>query len=76
LIRDYSDEIDRCWTTIECAWVRPGRREQPRQPVREAFELLLGLLRRIDKGDDVIFFADEEGSWRIGVDWRVELSAV
>ena len=33
--------------------------------MREAFELLLGLLRRIDKGDDVIFFADEEGSWRI-----------
>ena len=44
--------------------------------MREAFELLLGLLRRIDKGDDVIFFADDEGSWRIGVDWRVELSAV
>ena len=20
MIRDYSDEIDRCWTTIECAW--------------------------------------------------------
>jgi len=38
---------------------------------RQAFELLFGLLRHIDEGhDDVIFFADEGGSWQIGVDWR------
>ncbi len=37
---------------------------------REAFELLFGLLRRIDEGeDDIIFFADEAGSWQVGVDW-------
>ena len=37
----------------------------------QAFELLFGLLRHIDEGhDDVIFFADEGGSWQIGVDWR------
>ena len=29
-----------------------------------------GLLRHIDEcHDDVIFFADEGGSWQVGVDW-------
>lgn len=36
----------------------------------EAFELLFDLLRRIDDGgDDIIFLADEAGSWQVGVDW-------
>jgi FAD/FMN-containing dehydrogenase len=48
----------------------------PPAPVREAFDLLFGLLRRIDEGnDDVIFFADEAGSWQVGVDWRGALPA-
>jgi hypothetical protein len=48
----------------------------PFGPVREAFELLFRLLRRIDEGnDDVIFFADEGGSWQVGVDWRTVLPA-
>lgn len=47
-----------------------------RAPVREAFELLFELLRRIDEApDDVIFFADEAGSWQLGVDWRAALPA-
>ncbi len=38
--------------------------------VREAMDALFGLLDHIDKGnDDVIFFADEGGSWQVGVDW-------
>src|SRR5436309_14147614 len=38
--------------------------------VREAMDNLFGLLNHIDKGhDDVIFFADEGGSWQVGVDW-------
>lgn len=38
---------------------------------RQAFELLFGLLRRIDEAhDDVVFFADEAGSWQVGVNWR------
>ena len=50
--------------------------KSPRTPVREAFELLFALLRRIDKSpDDVIFFADEAGSWQVGVDWRAALPA-
>lgn len=48
----------------------------PGPPLREAFELLFGLLRHIDEGhDDVIFFADEGGSWQVGVNWRAALPA-
>ena len=36
----------------------------------EAFEILINLLRHIDQGHgDVVFFADEGGSWQVGVDW-------
>jgi hypothetical protein len=48
----------------------------PHAPVREAFDLLLALLRRIDDDpDSVVFFADEAGSWQVGVDWREALPA-
>ncbi len=48
----------------------------PRPPVLEAFELLFALLRRIDEDpDSVLFFADEAGSWQVGVDWRAALPA-
>jgi len=48
----------------------------PRPAVREAFELLFGLLRHIDQcHDDVIFFADEGGSWNVGVAWRTVFPA-
>ena len=33
-------------------------------------DILFGLLDHIDEClDDVIFFADEGGSWQVGVDW-------
>jgi hypothetical protein len=39
--------------------------------VGAAFETVFGLLRRIDEaGDDVLFFADEGGSWQVGVEWN------
>jgi len=45
-------------------------------PLREAFELLFALLRRLDRDPEgVVFFADEGGSWQVGVDWRAALSA-
>ena len=48
----------------------------PRPEVREAFELLFGLLRHIDEcHDDVIFFADEGSSWNVGVPWRTVFPA-
>ncbi len=35
--------------------------------VRESFDLLFGLLRQLDDGrDDIVFFADEAGSWLRG----------
>jgi hypothetical protein len=44
--------------------------------IREAIELVLGLLRSIDEcNDDIIFFADEAGSWQVGVDWAKVLPA-
>jgi hypothetical protein len=50
--------------------------KMPGPPLRQAFELLFGLLRHIDEGhDDVVFFADEGGSWQVGVDWRAALPA-
>ena len=44
--------------------------------MREAFELLFKLLRHIDEGnDDIIFFADEGGSWEVGVNWSTAFPA-
>jgi hypothetical protein len=49
--------------------IDPGR-------IRTALETIFGLLRRIDEGcDDVIFFADEGGSWQVGVDWKTVFDA-
>lgn len=43
---------------------------------REAIELIHGVIRHIDEcHDDVIFFADEGGSWQVGVDWAKVLPA-
>ena len=48
----------------------------PHPAAREAFELLFALLRCINEDpDSVIFFADEAGSWQVGVDWREVLPA-
>jgi hypothetical protein len=44
--------------------------------VCEAMDILFGLLSRIDEcRDDIIFFADEGGSWQVGVDWARVLPA-
>ena len=44
--------------------------------MREAFELLFGLVRHIDEcHDDVLFFADDGGTWEFGVDWPATLAA-
>ncbi|MGA3268483.1 MAG: hypothetical protein ABSE16_16875 [Verrucomicrobiota bacterium] len=62
------------------AWIAQYRRlldrcvlhAKPCNPAeaRKAMDILFGLLNHIDKGnDDVIFFADEGGSWQVGVDW-------
>lgn len=49
---------------------------QPGASVRAAFEILFSLLRRIDEAhDDVVYFADEAGSWQLGVNWRIVFPA-
>ena len=49
---------------------------QPGASVREAFEVLFRLLLRIDEApDDVVYFAEEPGSWQLGVNWRVVFPA-
>ena len=53
--------VDRCITSAK---------ESDPADVREAMDILFGLLDHIDEcHDDVIFFADEGGSWQVGVDW-------
>jgi hypothetical protein len=42
---------------------------------REAFEIIFELLRLIDEGYEIVFFANEGGSWQLGADWIVVLAA-
>ena len=51
-------------------------KKESKNEIREAIEICFGLLRHIDEcRDDVIFFADEGGSWQVGVDWNKALPA-
>jgi hypothetical protein len=61
-IADHRRLLDRC--------VAEEKKGNPAE-VREAFHILFGLLNCIDECNcDVIFFADEAGSWQVGVDWE------
>ncbi len=61
-IAEHSRLLDRC--------VAEAKKGTPAE-VREAFDILFGLLDYIDEcHDDVIFFADEAGSWQVGVGWK------
>lgn len=41
------------------------------ETVRDGLRLLIDLMRQVDEcGDDIIFFADEAGSWQVGVQWE------
>jgi hypothetical protein len=43
---------------------------------REGLGLLIDLMRQIDRCEvDIVFFADEAGSWQVGVDWAEVLPA-
>lgn len=59
--------LDRCVTNAK---------KENATEVREAMDILFGLLDHIDEcHDDVVFFADEGGSWQVGVDWARVLPA-
>jgi hypothetical protein len=54
--------LDRC--------VTQARKAEPADVCR-AFDIIFGLLDRIDEGRvDILFFADEAGAWQVGVDWE------
>jgi len=60
-IAEYRRHLDHC--------VISSKESNPAE-AREAMNILFGLLDRVDEcRDDVIFFADEGGSWQVGVDW-------
>lgn len=60
-IAEYLRLLDR--SVLSAKWSNPAE-------TREAMDILFGLLDYIDEcHDDVIFFADEGGSWQVGVDW-------
>ena len=64
-IAEYRRLLDRCAVS--------AKEDNPPE-VREAMDILFGLLNRIDRDPDaVIFFADEGGSWQVGVDWAMVL---
>ena len=55
--------------------VAQTKKEDP-ATVCQAFEVLFSLLNQIDEcTDDILFFADEGGSWAVGVDWENVLPA-
>lgn len=55
--------------------VKASSKGEPAE-VRACFELIFGLLKTINTGDDtIVFFADEGGAWQVGVDWDVVLPA-
>jgi len=44
--------------------------KQSNETTRKALAMLFELLQEIDEcNDNIIFFADEAGSWQVGVDW-------
>lgn len=60
--------MDRCVLLAK----RRGSQAEP----SAAFGILFDLLRQIDLGEiDIVFFADEAGSWQVGIDWSEVLPA-
>jgi len=55
--------------------IRDAGSAEPRLVVA-AFEVLFDLVRRIDRGtEDILFFADDGGSWLFGIDWPKTIEA-
>lgn len=66
-IAEHSRLVDAC---LKAEW------DGDTETAREGLRLLLDLLREIDRCRiEIVFFADEGGSWQVGVDWNVVLPA-
>lgn len=60
--------IAECGRLLDAA-IDASTKEAPLE-VRKAFELIFAMLAEIDDGNDrIVFFADEGGSWQVGVNW-------
>ena len=87
LAGEYYESFDINWKNCEAqsmgttAWIAEYGRflkrcvaeEKKGDPaaVREAFDILFGLVDHIDQCfDEVLFFADDGGSWQFGEDWH------
>jgi hypothetical protein len=63
-----------CCRLLERCVAHPKKKDPA--TVCQAFEIIFSLLSKIDEGtDDILFFADEGGSWEVGVDWENVLPA-
>ena len=66
--------IAECHRLIDLCVV--AARERPDADVRAAFETLFLLLEQVDElPDEIIFLADEHGSWQVSVCWPAVLPA-
>lgn len=64
---EFNRLLDLCVTAV---------RKGDKTEIRQAMEICFDLLHHIDEGhNDVLFFADEGGSWQAGVDWDKVLTA-
>lgn len=66
--------IAECERLLACCVKAVGKKGTAK--THEAFEIVFALLEHVDKClDDVVFFADEGGSWQVGVNWDKVLPA-
>ena len=64
--------IAECNRLLDLCVVQP--RSEDASELRQCFDLIFGLLDEIDAcRDNIVFFADEAGSWQVGVDWNKAL---
>jgi len=68
--RTWIREVDQLFSQCVTVSAKGGHKQ-----AREAMDLLFDLLRRIDDGEDFIFFADEQGAWQVSVDYQKVLPA-
>jgi hypothetical protein len=60
--------IDECHRLLELCGIHTESGDPAE--VCEAIEIIFGLLRSIgEEPDEIIFFANEAGTWQVGVDW-------
>lgn len=49
-------------------------KQYPADDIQQAMETLFKLLNALDEGEEIVFFADEGGSWQVYLEWKKVLS--